>query len=209
MVLAASPLIAQAFAYGDSLTAGVYHFQRQFPYAPYLEKKLRETAKPGEVFTVQHRGLPGWTTGQMLNVMDDEAKGLLSAIRDIESLSVVVILSGTNDLGYKEEAETIVDNLLKLHSECHAAGVPYTIAIAVPPSSYQSRDSVAAEKASYVNEKLREHCEKNPKMTFHPFPFPFEASGDNWDSDGLHFSEKGYILLGESLADPVRSLVDT
>ncbi|GAX26733.1 hypothetical protein FisN_2Hh318 [Fistulifera solaris] len=194
----------RVFAFGDSLTAGTSGYELH-PYAPYLENAINSKGGINErQVIVRHRGLPGWTAKEMLNNLDDGRAGLRAAIRNIQnpSLSLVIILAGTNDMGYGFGEHEITENILKLHQVCYDEGVPRTIAIGIPPSGYQSVNAGAARLATSINSNLEEFCHNNPaKATFHPFPFPFVKGGENWDADTLHFSRKGYQALGESLVN--------
>lgn len=192
----------RVLAYGDSLTAGTSGMGL-FPYAPHLEKGLQER---GQKAIVRHRGLPGWTAANMLNELDDQNAGLRSAIRAVRDppLSLVVILAGTNDMGFGSSVEAITKNLLRLHDVCYQEGVPRTIAIGVPPSGYQSVNVEAANMAKTINSNLQTFCAENAdKATYHPFPFEYVQNGGNWFEDSLHFSQQGYQVLGKSLVPVV------
>lgn len=193
--------------YGDSLTAGTSGYEL-YPYAPHLEAGLKAR---GRDVVVRHRGLPGWTVSNMLANLDGDTAGLRSAIAAVKDppLSIVILLGGTNDLGYGFSAEEIFENLHALHKVAWDSGVPKTVAIGVPPSGFQSVNEQARALAADVNKSLREMCEEEPsKATFLPFPFDFERGGDLWDEDTLHFSPLGYQRLGESLVPVVDRILD-
>lgn len=199
-------------AYGDSLTAGSSGSE-VFPYAVYLEQALRVKQPSGaEKVTVRHRGLPGWTVVRMLEDLDGRTTGLRSAIQAVKDppLSLVILLAGTNDLGHGYTAQEITDNLIALHNVCMENGVPRTIAIGIPPSGYQSRNAAAAALAATVNGNLQTFAAQTKPshtVTYMPFPFDFEQNGENWFSDTLHFSKRGYQVLGESLAPVVEQIL--
>jgi lysophospholipase L1-like esterase len=197
----------RVLCYGDSLTAGTTSSDYvPYPYAPHLEAALQHE----DNVVVRHVGLPGWATSSMLDQVDGPA-GLRTAIQAISmpSLSLVVILAGTNDLGYGDDASSvdeITDNLLKLHRIAWECGVPRTLAVGIPPSGYQAVDREARQVVNEVNDRLRETSE-GCTMAYTPFPFPYEEDGENWDEDGLHFTPIGYQALGESLAPVVRRIL--
>jgi lysophospholipase L1-like esterase len=204
------------FCFGDSLTAGTSPpgFQN-YPYALHLEAALNQKKSKTSgavVVQVRHLGYPGWTSEQLLEDADDEG-GLRTTILRIQdpSLSLVVLLAGTNDLGYRCSVEDIVNSITSLHQLCYQEGIPHTIAIGIPPSGYQYSYKQAAECAHQVNQKLQAFCDSqnnnNNKATFVPFPFEWAPNDDNWSSDGLHFSSKGYQMLGESLAPVVERII--
>lgn len=188
----------RVLAFGDSLTAGMAGYNQLFPYAPFLEEALQRKNT-----TVRHRGMPGWTTQMMLDNLNDDRTGLQHAIEQGHP-DVVILLAGTNDLGHGESVETITNNLVQMHHICldSANGVVArrTIAIAIPPSGYQSRVPPAAETVRSINSNLENFANSNSRVTYFPFPFPFEHGGENWSMDTLHFSETGYRVLGQSLA---------
>jgi lysophospholipase L1-like esterase len=198
------------FCYGDSLTAGTNNGGWELhPYAPHLEAGLKEQ---GRQVTVRHRGLPGWTAANMVANLDDSTTGLRSALRNVRDdppISVVVLLAGTNDLGYGESEEQITNHIWKLHEASWETGVPRTIAIGIPPSGYQSMVEEARNKALQINSRLEKACANNhPRATFMPFPFEFERGGENWDPDSLHLSPMGYQVLGKSLVPVIERILD-
>ena len=204
----------RVLCYGDSLTAGTTCSDYvPYPYAPHLEAMLKD-----DRVVVRHVGLPGWTTASMLEQIDGPA-GLRTAVRAIQmqALSLVVILAGTNDLAYYGDdgdegdgasvlVDEITNNLLKLHRIAWECGVPRTLAVAVPPSGYQAINKEARRIVAEINGRLRETSE-GCTMAYTPFPFPFEEGGENWDDDGLHFTPTGYRMLGENLAPVVRRIL--
>ncbi|KAL7577709.1 hypothetical protein ACA910_015217 [Epithemia clementina (nom. ined.)] len=201
----------RVLCFGDSLTAGTSppSFQN-YPYAPYLEKALAQlaattaTARTTKSTTVssaapldivvRHAGFPGWTSSQLLENQSMSNGGLRTLIQGIRDppLSLVILLAGTNDLGYQTEATPIANSILGLHKLCHNRGVPHTIAIGIPPSGYQSMVEDAQTLAASVNTALETFCQENSlQSTYVPFPFAYERNGKNWSPDGLHFSEHG------------------
>jgi lysophospholipase L1-like esterase len=191
----------RVFCYGDSLTAGTAPPDPSlYPYAPHLESSLKN------VF-VRHRGLPGWTSSQMVEASNDATTGITPAVRAGMPLKLVIILAGTNDLAFTDDASIILNNILALHQLCYNEGVPKTCAIGIPPSGYQSMNANAAALAQAVNDKLKEYCDSEPKATFVPFPFEYDPNSGLWALDGLHLSPEGYRVLGESLAPAVKPIL--
>ena len=247
----------RVLAYGDSLTAGTCG-NNYFPYAMDLEQALYEqqrkpptqnnndndSTKDSDTrnIIVRHRGIPGMKVQEMVDNLDDERRGLRSAIQSIRdpSLSIVIILAGTNDLGHEllyhqnnveRAARTIGNNLITLHQMCYDNHIPYTIAIGIPSSGYQYRMADAASVVSLVNAQLQQYAStttttatttnsNNPgatspiddkgrsRMIYVELPFEYIPNGENWNSDTLHFSKKGYTVLGEHLVPIVQQIVD-
>jgi len=157
-----------------------------------LERLLKGAA------IVCHHGLPGWKTPELLEE--------LTAMTAGPPVSIAILLLGANDLAYSEAAP-ILDNIVKLHKVCYDQGVLHTVAIGIPPSGYQSINGVAAAKAHNVNHGLAQYSFEEKRATYVPFPFSFDRNGDKWSPDGLHFSPKGYQILGESLAPIVQEIL--
>lgn len=136
----------------------------------------------------------------MLQYADDEQRGLRSLLKR-GAPSLVVILAGTNDLGYNSESTPIVAAVVGLHQIAHDLKIP-TVAIGIPPSAYQSMQSEAAELANMVNRELQSWALERPSLcAYVDHPITSWSKGDaRWAPDGLHFSPDGYQFLGEGLA---------
>lgn len=192
-------------AYGDSLTAGTSD-GGLFPYAKHLQETLEGD---GQVY---HRGLPGWTTEQMMIEPNDPVTGLASFLSSILSreptIHLCIILAGTNDIGYRYPVDLIVRNLLNLHGLCHAREIP-TLALGIPPSGFLQQVAWAREVQQQANADLQAWAQSTSLVTFQPFSFFDYADGDDryWSADGLHFSPTGYQVLGEELAPIVRDIL--
>ena len=195
--LSAAP--QRVLCYGDSLTAGTSPpLDQDYPYAPVLEAAL------GSSVLVRHRGLPGATAAGMLDVLDDEQRGLRALLKRAEP-ALCVILAGTNDLSYEPDASTIASSVVGLHELAHGLGVP-TVCVGIPPSQWQAMAPEAAERAAAVNRELRAWCaDRGVFAAYVDHPIAAWNPGDErWAPDGLHFSPDGYRLCGEGLADVVR-----
>jgi lysophospholipase L1-like esterase len=200
------------FCFGDSLTAGTsFPDVREYPYATHLEAALaKSTVGPLQNMNVavRHLGYPGWTSSQLLEEANGD-RGLRTMVRKIQdpSVSLVILLAGTNDLGYGRPVEDIVESVVGLHRICYEEQVPHTLAIGIPPSAYQSSNPEFAEYARQANEKIQAFCESEPKAIFFSFPFDWAQNDDRWAPDGLHFSARGYQILGEFLAPVVEQIL--
>jgi lysophospholipase L1-like esterase len=191
--------------YGDSLTAGTSGMNL-YPYAPYLERAFNDRTDRTHEIMVRYRGLPGWTAAAMVEQVDGPSTGLRPLITNAQPVSVVIILAGTNDMAYGQNAKTITEDVLLLHKIAWEQNVPRTIAITIPPSGYQSANEQARSLADEVNRNLEEACSReNSQAIFMQFPFEYERGGENWHPDSLHLSERGYKVLAESLIETVES----
>ena len=215
------------FCYGDSLTAGTSPPEREkYPYGKYLEDALRGS-DPGDppAASVRWLGRPGWTAPALLTKID-LGEVLREAAADIDGgdadddaddddadhppFDLVIVLAGTNDLGYAGEAGPIIEAVEAIHAVAHGSGCP-TVALGIPPSGYQSRSETARALASSVNEAPELWASSDDLATYVPYPIrEFDpTNGDGWWSfDGLHFSPEGYRFVAESLAPIVAELLN-
>ena len=221
------------FCYGDSLTYGISPPGREtYPYSKYLEQDLNLLYNPSEpsgesqpATIVQHLGLPGWTSEQMLQHINDDKTGMCPIIRGIThpNVSLMVILAGTNDLGMmtesdKSEARKIIESIIKLHQaaiNCAGTGPAskkfHTLSVGIPESAWQKKVPIVAELAEYVNNGIKHFAsseEAGGRVSYIDFPFGFDDKDTRWSMDGLHFSAEGYQALGKQLAFPVKKLLD-
>jgi lysophospholipase L1-like esterase len=189
-----------------------------------------------ESAVVRWRGLPGWTASAMAEYMDDSTIGLRSALDGVRnpSLSLVIILAGTNDIGSitssssmnntTESVSLVVDPILRLHNTCldYVVGDSgkkdvYTLIIGIPGSAWQQMNSQAARLCSDVNGALKQFASsysseeggrKRRRVKYIDFPFPYQRDDNKWCGDGLHLSPEGYKTLGTSLAPCVKEMLD-
>lgn len=226
--------VYRILAYGDSLTAGTSGFE-YYPYAAYLEQSLLDAYRNDNHnkdsdgidsnIIVRHRGIPGMTVQQMIDLVDDERRGIRPVLQAVinPSISIVIILAGTNDIGHVlmkhdnniDLASTeIVQNLIALHTICYNEGIPYTIAIGIPSSGYQTHNANARNLVISINEQLQQYAVRTTttsgvggKMTYMEFPFGYEKGDEKWHADTLHFTSIGYQTLGQSLVPLVRKII--
>jgi lysophospholipase L1-like esterase len=204
------------FCYGDSLTAGTAPpLDGPFPYGPTLEKVI------GDDVVVRWRGLPGWTATTMMEYLDDGNVGLRSAVNGIDNppLSLVIILAGTNDIGFLTssisvgvpDVDTCVKPILNLHKACLECNKQIrTLAVGIPGSAWQEMNAAASKLATDMNSSIKDFAQQTypeGSVTYTNFPFAYEKNNDLWSSDGLHLSPKGYEQLGRGLAPVVRNIL--
>ncbi|MBF0567854.1 MAG: hypothetical protein HQK95_03205 [Nitrospirae bacterium] len=186
-------------AFGDSLTVG---FQsptredpryRETPYADFLMEKMGGKAD----FVV--KGVSGELTEDMLRRYD---KDVLSLNPDY-----VVILGGTNDLGWSVELSAIMSNLYYMYKTALDAGI---IPVAVSVPSLRGYDPLIAPRVE-LNSMIKEAA----KGLNIPFADYFTASCETpvqrlaieYSNDGLHLSTKGYELLADVIYKDVFSKI--
>ena len=132
------------------------------------------------------------------------------------NFSVIIILSGTNDLGYKINADFVVTKLIAIHRLVHEYGA-ISIAVTLPPLFWPPP---AMSIRSVVNERLRQYATEasiplldlgaffdrnqtkvengdDTKMRSSIF---IEGNPNDWmSSDKVHLSKFGYDQLGKYL----------
>ncbi|KAL7521710.1 hypothetical protein ACHAWX_006388, partial [Stephanocyclus meneghinianus] len=182
-----SPKSIRILCYGDSLTAGTSPPMDQlYPYGPHLERELNRLysleSDDAPSIVVRWRGLPGWTASTMLDYLDDPTLGLRSAVNSIRdpSLSLVIILAGTNDIGMLTSSmtpsgddvdfEMATEPILSLHRAClesdsgdDRGGNPEievgsdelrSLAVGIPGSAWQQMNPSAQKLCNNMNELL-------------------------------------------------------
>ncbi len=198
------PLI---ICFGDSLTAG---FQSptlenrgvaETPYGRFLQEAL------GSHATVAVSGICGETTGEM--VMRFRADVLA------HHPASVVILGGTNDLGWNARPAEIMRNLLKMYEQARALGIE-PVAVTVPSlRAGQSPDGGAAEpviqehiaRRLELNTLITDYCLSKTIACVDLFTDTAEAGTRllalQYSNDGLHLTTAGYRRLAALLFDEV------
>ena len=118
-----------------------------------------------------------------------------------------MFFKGTNDLGKSESAETIYSNLQKISDFAldDDALVDAMLNIGIPDSAFLLRDSRARSKRDQINEMLA--ARKHDKLHYISCPIRYEIGSENYETDGLHFSERGYAEFAKGLSLCVNSLL--
>ena len=189
--------------FGDSLTAGfqsptVDHPQGiETPYGRFLQELI------GPSVRVSVSGICGELTGEM-------AMRFRSAVL-MHHPTHVVILGGTNDLGWNAAPADIMRNLLKMYELAAAAGikpVPVTV-----PSIRVGDDLRSEEGRRWFAEHLERRCELNGSIlryaeskgltAFDNFTATVDPETQQlsaqYSNDGLHLTTAGYRLMAERL----------
>eukprot|EP01130_Rhizamoeba_saxonica_P002390 TRINITY_DN1219_c0_g2_i6.p1 TRINITY_DN1219_c0_g2~~TRINITY_DN1219_c0_g2_i6.p1 ORF type:complete len:166 (-),score=35.13 TRINITY_DN1219_c0_g2_i6:45-542(-) len=126
-------------------------------------------------------GISGEETTTMVNRLDQD----LNTFKDI---SKVVILGGTNDLGF-HQANDIFDRLLQMYNNVLSRGLDLVV-VTVPDSKIKV--DWYLEKRFVLNTFIREFAETRNNVLCVDIEnlIPYGET-DFWD-DHLHFGEKGY-----------------
>jgi len=204
--------VRHVLCYGDSLTAGFCGQGRFFePYGRTMARELGRAGMPTEVLVCGHSG---HTSAQMVSNLDAYAvsdtgrqlgKGLRRSLSEASRQDLVIIMTGTNDLGKYLSFSAILEDIAKLHKVCHLQGVP-TIAVVPPP--ILSNPNVEANRRHFADLlKAWAKTVPNIQAVLDPGELVPATSAGSWDVDGLHFSPDGSRLLGRQLAAKVFPLL--
>jgi len=176
---------------GDSLTLG---YQNPFldpmsveetPYTDILKEKLGDSAK------IYNKGLCGELSRDILHRLE----------RDVISYQpdYVIILCGSNDLGWGFPPKEICKNLVAMYKVARAAGIE-PVACTVP-SILNGDDLLSPRKK--LNSLIKEHAKKQRILCvdlFSALSHPkTKRLRDEFSSDGLHLSKEGYTVMGETI----------
>jgi acyl-CoA thioesterase I len=195
-----APLI---LCFGDSLTAGyqtpslAYPHAEATPYGQVLQERLGNRGR------VEISGICGEVTGEMV-------LRFRTAVLNRRP-QTVIILGGTNDLGWNAAPSEIMRNLTKMYELARAASI-----VAVPvtvPSIRLEMDQDNPEAASWLvehihrrtrlNALIAEYAERMGLMYFDLFSVTAEPGSlllaEPYSNDGLHLTTTGYRLFGRLL----------
>lgn len=195
--------LSHIVCFGDSLTAG---FQSptpdnpqgaETPYGRFLQELI------GPAVRVSVSGICGELTGEM-------AMRFRSAVLAYQPTHVV-ILGGTNDLGWNAAPADIMRNLLKMYEQAVGAGVtPVPVTV---PSIRVGDDLCSEEGRRWFAEHRERRCQLNGSIlryaeskqlaAFDLFTATAEPEthqlAARYSNDGLHLTTAGYRLMAERL----------
>jgi lysophospholipase L1-like esterase len=189
--------------FGDSLTAGFQSpavdnpLGTETPYGRFLQELT------GPSVRVSVSGICGELTGEM-------AMRFRSAVL-VHQPTYVVILGGTNDLGWNAIPADIMRNLLKMYELAAAAGIK-PVPVTVP--SIRAGDDLCSEEGRrwfaehldrrhQLNELILRYAESKRLAAFDLFAATVEPETQQlaarYSNDGLHLTTAGYRLVAERL----------
>lgn len=193
--------------FGDSLTAGFQSptaenpMGRETPYGHYLQEWLGASAE------IQVRGICGELTGEMA----------IRFRRDVlqQQPSHVVLLGGSNDLGWNAQPAEIMKNLVKMYESARASQV-MPIPVTVPSIRVDAAGG-GPDTEAWIGQHLSRRIELNGLIQEYalskglPWINLFMATVESttgqlaaqYSNDGLHLTTAGYRLLAQLLYDQV------
>ncbi|MBF0518900.1 MAG: hypothetical protein HQK92_04170 [Nitrospirae bacterium] len=182
-------------AFGDSLTVGFQSptyeqpWYVETPYTDFLKEKVHFKAE----FIV--RGISGELTSDMLERFD----------RDVLEMrpDYVVILGGTNDLGWGVSVNEAVENLNAMYQKSKTNGIT-PVAVTVP--SIRGVDSAIAPRLA-LNSMIIQRSKEMGFPCIDLFSATCEKStlalAPQYSNDGLHLSTEGYKMIADLLYNEV------
>lgn len=193
-------------AIGDSLTEGYAGKWTTTPYTAVLESHFKGSPP------VLNYGCSGETTTQIKARFDQIVPDLQEDAVTGHSLSVVILLGGSNDLGSRRQAavKTICDNLQSMITTslaiCHGMMVGSTkpllkvLVMTIPVCGGDKYCPFVKEMRDTVNGWIRGLPEQFPNLRVLDLESEMPQIRDTenlWLGDKLHFSSAGYQRMGE------------
>ena len=203
------PVTPLIICFGDSLTAGYqsptpdWPQLRETPYGAFLQDRL------GAEAAVAVSGVCGELTGEMVERFD----------RDVMTLkpASVVILGGTNDLGWQTEPADILRNLVAMYDRALAEGVR-PVAVTVPSIRIQEEVGAGGDRSwldgllrlrRELNGMIQRACAERRLPCIDLFTATMERDSGMlarlYSNDGLHLTTEGYRRLADLLYQEVFS----
>jgi len=193
-----APSFVRVVALGDSLTVGFQSFglfgntEMSTPYTDFLLGHVRRDF-PASSLSVEiiNRGVVGELSEQILARFDSDVIRL--------SPRVVIILGGSNDLGWGIAPQEVFSNLREMY-ELSLRNEILPIACTVP--SILGFDAGIPSRIT-LNKLIQEHCRKSEIRCVDLFTATADLATGRLDSrysaDGLHLSTDGYRKMGDTV----------
>jgi lysophospholipase L1-like esterase len=200
------PRASVIVCFGDSLTAGYqsptveYPQLRETPYGQFLQKRLGTSAQ------VLISGICGEVTSDMVRRFSHDV------VR--HAPAYVVILGGTNDLGWNAEPSAIMQNLRTMYEQARASGI-VPVAVTVPSIRADAGDDLVPPpwiqnhiaRRRLLNQEIITYCEDAVISCVDLFAATAEPEtgrlAEQYSNDGLHLTTMGYRRLADLLYDEV------
>ncbi len=180
-------------AFGDSLTVGFRSSGLDTPYTYFLEQKMLEMLSGAGKFELKiyNRGVNGDLTENMLRRF----------YRDIVHLKpdYVIILGGSNDIGWGVPSEEIYGNLMQIYIKATENSIE-PVACAVP--SILGFDELIPPRKK-LNQMIEQYSAENSITFVDLFTATADLNTDRllerYSDDGLHLTEEGYLRIAEEI----------
>ena len=196
--MSTKPLYVRVVALGDSLTVGFQSYglfgseEALTPYTEFLAERIRKEFRQG-ILSVQiiNKGVIGELSEQMLIRFDADVVEL--------SPAVVIILGGSNDLGWGLTPDEVFSNLRQMYELSMKNGI-VPIACTVP--SILGFDAGISSRR-VLNKLIQEHSLKMGIRCVDLFRATIDPAtsrlASRYSSDGLHLNSEGYRKMAEAV----------
>lgn len=207
----AEKMALRLLCFGASITAGwSAGGSHHYPYSSQLSARLAD-ALPATHFSIEVDGLSGDTliNGQYNNRMQQDMKSVKVAY------DWVIIQAGGNDLGWGREPETIF-TALKPFWEIPLSTGANVLALTV--TEHGNDNAEQFKKRETLNELISNYTDSNHTIaggnyyvadvaTAIPYKTMSESDRKLFWSDDTHFTQEGYRLMGDVIADRLIDLI--
>ena len=187
-------------AFGDSLTVGYQsptgglEWPEPTPYTVFLEEKvshlLSENAASDLRIVIHNRGISGELTEDMLSRFDRDVV--------VHRPDIVIILGGSNDLGWGVDPDTIASNLTEMYDTSLSFGIN-PVSCTVP--SILGYDEGIPPRIE-LNRLIQEVSRRRGMVCVDLFAATGDSEGrlkEAYSNDGLHLSTQGYQTMAEAI----------
>ena len=187
-------------ALGDSLTVGFQSFNpddsfiEDAPYTHFLEQIIADARKQFKSIPevrFLNRGINGDLTEGMLHRFERDVTA--------DKPNYVIIIGGSNDLGWSLPPEKIFYNLKQIYTTSTEHEIR-PIACTVP--SILGFDSLIPQRIT-LNELIKRHCSEQEILCADTFQATANPQTQRllevYSNDGLHLSTAGYKKLAETI----------
>ena len=193
-----APPHVRVVALGDSLTVGFQCYellgntQVSTPYTDVLIDHVRRDFPPSSLSVeIVNKGVIGELSEQMLARFDSDVVRL--------SPRIVIILGGSNDLGWGLAPKEVFTNLHEMYKLALRNGI-VPIACTVP--SILGFDAGIPPRIT-LNKLIQEHCRKSELCCVDLFRATIDQAtcrlASRYSSDGLHLNTDGYRKIGDTV----------
>lgn len=167
---------------------------RETPYGRFLQERLGLRAR------VQVSGVCGELTGEMV----------MRFRRDVldRAPAYVIVLGGTNDLGWNAQPAEIMRNLLKMYEQARAARIQ-PVAVTVPSIRIEAdtSDRGPIARRQVLNRLILDYCNSKGIACVDLFAATAEPEtlrlAERYSNDGLHLTTEGYQKLADLLYEQI------
>ncbi|KAF9438669.1 hypothetical protein BGZ76_006042 [Entomortierella beljakovae] len=203
---------------GDSLTAGHIGYRQYSPYTEPLKALLLDNpAFNNHTISITNAGVDGETT--------DEILPRLSTQLQENRFDYVVLLAGTNDIGWISSEDTTIpaeDAISHITFEpmytllTNSESVKGFIQLTVPYNSSDRRSAFYKANKDALNHRITQNpCPKksvldlnDPALNFNYFFLSEQDQDKYWLWDNLHYSVDGYTRIAECIYPALVKMID-